>query len=249
MLSKNTVKFIKSLHQKKFRNLENRFLVEGGKSVLEVINSSFFVETLVATPGFLERNHQILKSFSGQLHEVTQNQLENIGTYQSNKDALVVVEKKKDLPFDPQPNEFLIALDDVKDPGNLGTILRIADWYGISRVLLSPQSAEVYNPKVIQSSMGSFTRVTWSYEPLGEAFLRWNVPVYGAFLEGENVHKMQSLVPGILLMGNESNGISKEIEKFVTKKVNIPGFGETESLNVAVATAILTDNFKRLLDQ
>lgn len=249
MLSKNTVKFIKSLHQKKFRNLENRFLVEGEKSVLEVIKSSFFVETLVATSDFIERNHLTLKNFSGQFHEVTQKQLENIGTYQSNKDALVVVEKKKDLPFDPKPNEFLIALDDVKDPGNLGTILRIADWYGISHVLLSPESAEVYNPKVIQSSMGSFTRVTWAYEPLGDAFSRWNVPVYGAYLEGENVHEMQSLAPGVLLMGNESKGISKDIAKLVTKKVNIPGFGETESLNVAVATAILTDNFKRLLNQ
>ena len=249
MLSKNTVKFIKSLHQKKFRNLENRFLVEGEKSVLEVMDSVFSVETLVATPDFIKRNQKSLINFSGQLYEVTQNQLENLGTYKSNKDALVIVEKKKNEGFDPEPDELILALDDVKDPGNLGTILRIADWYGIKKVLLSLESAEVYNPKVIQSSMGSFTRIKWAYGSLSEAFDRWKVPVYGAFLEGENIHQMKSLEPGVLLMGNESKGISEGVLNYVSKKVTIPAYGHAESLNVAVATAILVDNFKRLLSQ
>ncbi|MCU0400354.1 MAG: RNA methyltransferase [Algoriphagus sp.] len=247
MLSKNTVKFIKSLHQKKYRIGEGLFFVEGEKSVAEVLLSDFIVDLLLVTETFEERNSALVKAYKGDLFRVTQSQLEQLGQYQSNDSALAVVRMKSNLSFTPSDQELTIALDDVRDPGNLGTIIRIADWYGIEKMVLSPQTAEFYNPKVIQATMGSFTRVQFFYENLDAVFAKWKLPVYGAFLDGENVHEMSQLEPGVILMGNESRGISPEIEKWVSKKVTIPGFGQAESLNVAIATAILCDNFKRLL--
>jgi TrmH family RNA methyltransferase len=140
-------------------------------------------------------------------------------------------------------------LDEVRDPGNLGTIIRIADWYGINKLIFSTHTAEFYNPKVIQSSMGSFTRVQFYYGDLAQAFQDWKLPVYGAFLEGESIHELVNPTPGVLLLGNESQGISKEVEKWVSSKITIPSFGKAESLNVAIATAIFCDNFKRLVHQ
>jgi TrmH family RNA methyltransferase len=247
MLSKNTVKFIKSLHQKKYRSESGRFFVEGEKSVLEVLQSDFLVDLLVVTEAFETRYSDLLRSFGGQLILATQNQLEDLGQYQSNDSALAVVQMKPNSPFEPGDEPLILALDDVRDPGNLGTIIRVADWYGIGKLVLSPQTAEFYNPKVIQSTMGSFTRVRFFYEDLETVFDRWKLPVYGAFLDGENVHFLQNPTPGILLMGNESKGISARLEQKVTQKVTIPGSGNAESLNVAVATAILCDNFNRLI--
>jgi RNA methyltransferase, TrmH family len=247
MLSKNTVKFIKSLHQKKFRNVEQSFFVEGEKSVLEVLNSSFDVRLLLATSQFLSSHEHEVISSSCEVISVTQNQLEGLGQYQSNDSALAVVKMKPNESFDFPKGQLVIGLDDVRDPGNLGTIIRIADWYGIQHLVFSNQTADFYNPKVIQASMGSFTRVNFFYDDLDQVFSRWKSPVYGAFLDGENIHQMNLLEPGVILMGNESKGISGDLEKLVTKKITIPGFGKAESLNVAIATAIISDNFKRLL--
>lgn len=247
MLSKNTVKFIKSLHQKKYRTENGQFFVEGEKSVLEVLHSDFLIELLLVTESFGKKHSEVLKSYSGQLIQVTQNQLEQLGQYQSNDSALAVVNMKANTAFEPKTSDLIIALDDVRDPGNLGTIIRVADWYGINKLVFSSQTAEFYNPKVIQATMGSFTRIQFFYGNLEEVLDRWNLPVYGAFLNGSNIHQMAKPEPGILLMGNEANGISAELEKKVTQKVTIPGFGQAESLNVAIATAILCDNFKRLM--
>ena len=247
MLSKNTVKFIKSLHQKKYRIESGKFFVEGEKSVLEVLASDFLVEILVVTDTFLRKHEGILKAFDGQIIPATQHQLEDLGQFQSNDSALAVVQMKANSPFGPETDSLIVALDDVRDPGNLGTIIRVADWYGIKKLVFSPQTAEFYNPKVIQSTMGSFTRVQFFYEDLGKLFDQWKLPVYGAFLGGKNIHHLQTPLPGVLLMGNESNGISSILEEKVSQKVTIPGFGKAESLNVAIATAILCDNFKRLM--
>jgi RNA methyltransferase, TrmH family len=154
---------------------------------------------------------------------------------------------KPNVPFTPEKGELVIALDEVRDPGNLGTIIRIADWYGINKLVFSTHSAEFYNPKVIQATMGSFTRVEFFYADLNEVFSQWKLPVFGAFLDGENIHQMGKINPGVILMGNESNGISSDLAKQVNHKVTIPGYGQAESLNVAIATAIICDNFKRLL--
>ena len=222
------------------------FFVEGEKSVLEVLNSDFLIEKLFITESFEQKHFTLLSSSSGSVEMVTQNQLEQIGQFQSNDSALALVKMKPNQAFSPSSGEWILALDEVRDPGNLGTIVRIADWYGIKRLVFSPQTAEFYNPKVIQATMGSFTRVEFFYEDLGKVFDRWRLPVYGAFLDGKNIHSLQEIQPGVILMGNESNGISQESGKWVTEKVTIPGFGQAESLNVAIATAIICDNFKRL---
>lgn len=247
MLSKNTVKFIKSLHQKKYRAEHQKFFVEGEKSVVEVINSNFVIDFLVATPDFIERHDVLLKKCSFEIIQSTKNQLESLGQYQSNDSALAVVKQKVNEAFTPGQNELVVALDDVRDPGNLGTIIRIADWYGIKKLLFSSQTADFYNPKVIQASMGSFTRIQFFYEDLPAVLSSWNLPVYGAFLDGENLHSLSKVEPGVILMGNESKGISPEVEPFVSRKITIPAFGSAESLNVAIATAVLCDNFKRLI--
>jgi TrmH family RNA methyltransferase len=247
MLSKNTVKFIKSLHQKKYRVESGKFFVEGEKSVLEVLQSSFTLDLLLVTQEFATKHAKVLAGVQAEVGYVTANQLEQVGQYQSNDAALAVVQMKPNQAFTPVKGELILALDEVRDPGNLGTIIRIADWYGIKKLIFSSHTAEFYNPKVIQSSMGSFTRVQFYYGDLIQAFQEWKLPVYGAFLEGESIHQLTNPVPGVLLLGNESQGISKEVEKWVSSKVTIPSFGNAESLNVAIATAIFCDNFKRLV--
>lgn len=247
MLSKNTVKFIKSLHQKKYRLESGKFFVEGEKSVVEVLQSSFTVDLLLVTQEFATKHAALLSGKAFEVLFVTPNQLEQLGQYQSNDAALAVVQMKPNQAFLPEKGELILALDEVRDPGNLGTIIRIADWYGIKKLIFSSHTAEFYNPKVIQSSMGSFTRVQFYYGDLAQAFQEWKLPVYGAFLEGESIHELTNPTPGVLLLGNESQGISKEVEKWVSSKITIPSFGKAESLNVAIATAIFCDNFKRLV--
>ena len=247
MLSKNTVKFIKSLHQKKYRLESGKFFVEGEKSVVEVLQSSFTVDLLLVTQEFATKHATLLSGKAFEVLFVTPNQLEQLGQYQSNDAALAVVQMKANQAFLPEKGELILALDEVRDPGNLGTIIRIADWYGIKKLIFSSHTAEFYNPKVIQSSMGSFTRVQFYYADLAQAFQEWKLPVYGAFLEGESIHELTNPTPGVLLLGNESQGISKEVEKWVSSKITIPSFGKAESLNVAIATAIFCDNFKRLV--
>ena len=249
MLSKNTVKFIKSLHQKKYRIEAGKFFVEGEKSVVEVLQSSFTVDLLLVTQEFATKHAALLSGKAFEVLFVTPNQLEQLGQYQSNDAALAVVQMKANQAFLPEKGELILALDEVRDPGNLGTIIRIADWYGIKKLIFSTHTAEFYNPKVIQSSMGSFTRVQFYYGDLAKAFQEWKLPVYGAFLEGESIHELTNPTPGVLLLGNESQGISKEVEKWVSSKITIPSFGKAESLNVAIATAIFCDNFKRLVHQ
>ncbi|MDA0315373.1 MAG: RNA methyltransferase [Bacteroidetes bacterium] len=249
MLSKNTVKFIKSLHQKKYRVESGKFFVEGEKSVIEVLQSGFMVDLLLVTKEFATKNTSLLTGIKAEVLFVTASQLEQVGQYQSNDSALAVVQMKPNEAFFPEEGELILALDEVRDPGNLGTIIRIADWYGIKKLIFSPHTAEFYNPKVIQSSMGSFTRVHFYYGELAKAFQEWKLPVYGAFLEGVSIYKLTNPTPGVLLLGNESQGISKEMEKWVSSKVTIPSFGKAESLNVAIATAIFCDNFKRLVHQ
>src|SRR5690554_825822 len=249
MLSKNTVKFIKSLQQKKFRKQENAFFVEGTKNVTELLGSDFNVTHLLYTPKFAERHSDLIQISGAQVMEVAPKQLQSLGSFLTNDSALVVAEIKDNIPFKLQENELVIALDDVRDPGNLGTIIRIADWYGIKKLLLSEETADFYNPKVLNASMGSFTRMNFFYTNLEEYLSDTELPVYGAFLEGHDIHRVDLKQVGIILMGNESKGISQELASLVTTKLTIPSFGHAESLNVAVATAVICDNFRRSLTQ
>ena len=167
------------------------------------------------------------------------------GTLQSNNAALAVAITPENRPFSLQTNEYALALDRISDPGNLGTLLRIADWYGINKVFCNLNTAELYNPKVIAASMGSFTRVQVFYCDLESEIITQKLPVYGAFLEGDDVHGVHFSEGGILLMGSEAHGVGENLEKLVTQKVFIPRYGGAESLNVAIAAAVIIDNIRR----
>jgi RNA methyltransferase, TrmH family len=151
--------------------------------------------------------------------------------------------------FSADENEFVLVLDDIRDPGNLGTILRIADWYGIKKVICSENTVDFYNPKVISASMGSFTRIKIYYSEISKYIenidKKVNIEIIGTFLNSENVHRFDFPTSGYIVLGNESNGISTEVEKYITKKITIPRFGHAESLNVGIATAVVLDNLKR----
>ena len=252
MLSKNQVKYIQSLHQKKYRQQHGAFLVEGAKSVQEVLQSDFRTELVVATDAFYKENAHLTDHQRTPVEIALPADLERIGTLDSNNAALAVVRTKENNPLVAEPGEMALILDDIRDPGNLGTILRIADWYGIRTILCSETTADVYNPKVISASKGSFTRVRWWYgdiaqflsqlsQPVGELVS----PVYGAFLDGADVHTLAFGPGGYLVMGNESNGISPAVEQYIMQRVTIPRYGGAESLNVGIATAVLLDNWRR----
>lgn len=245
MLSKNTVKFIKSLQQKKFRKQERAFFVEGNKNVTELLASDFKVTHLLYTDKFAGSHPELVNKPGIASYEVGQKVLESLGSFVTSDSALAVAQTKSNTPLVLDQTDLAIALDNVRDPGNLGTIIRIADWYGIRKLILSEETADFYNPKVLNSSMGSFTRVEFFYTNLQNFLSQTKLPVYGAFLEGENIHQASLKASGIILMGNESNGISDSLASLVSTKLTIPSFGQAESLNVAVATAVICDNFRR----
>lgn len=246
MLSKNLAKYIQSLHQKKYRQEHGAFLVEGAKSVQEVLASGFRVDTLLTTERFYKENELLPDNQRPRIEIVTPAELERVGTLESNNTALAVVKTKENRPLVAGPDEFVLVLDDIRDPGNLGTIIRLADWYGIRKILCSETTADVYNPKVISASKGSFTRVEWWYGDIADLLkTQPDKPVYGAFLDGSDVHTTRFDRTGYLIMGNESNGIGMEAGRLVTQRITIPRYGEAESLNVGIATAIILDNWRR----
>lgn len=248
MLSKNILKYLTSLQQKKYRQEYGVFLVEGAKSVLELLASDFEVEMVVATDKFYKENTRSLEKQPFRVEIATPDELVRAGTLQSNDAALAVVKTKSNDFLYAEEGEYVLVLDDIRDPGNLGTMIRIADWYGIRKMVCSLTTTDWYNPKVVAASKGSFTRVQGFYTDLGAYFegrLASEVSVYGTFLEGKNIHQITFAKTGYIVMGNESNGIGSEVEKFVTDKVTIPRFGEAESLNVGIATAIVLDNWRR----
>ena len=241
MISKNQLKLIRQLGQKKYRKQYNQYLVQGEKNVLELLNSPLKAVDIFATQAFIN-THQ------NQFPEVDftpaeEESLTKASTLVSNNAAIAVV----DMPKADLPNNtgLILALDGVSDPGNLGTIIRVADWYGIQHIVTSTDSADAYNPKTISATMGSFVRVSVSQVELPEYLQTLNMPIYGAFLDGQSVHTTDFSAKGVLLMGSESHGIREQCAKLVSDKITIPAFGEAESLNVAMATGIILDNFKR----
>jgi len=248
MFTKSQANAIKSLHDKKYRQNTGLFLVEGEKSVAETLNSDFEIKTLLATKPFYTKYQKIINTKKIICEIVEQGEIENVSTLESNDSALAIVKQKTKEDLKLTNDEIAIALDNIRDPGNFGTIIRIADWYGIKKVIASIGTVDLYNPKVISATKGSFTRVEVYYADLEKLLATTKIPILGAFMEGENIHKFDFPKNGILVMGNESNGISPEIKKWVTKKITIPAYSQTESLNVAISTAILLDNWKRNLN-
>jgi len=247
-MTRNWQKLVKQLQQKKFRKQEGLFVVEGTKSVIELLQSDIQIEAIFGTSNFakeLEVNPAL--SQKGQdLQETDANTLGKVGSFNTNDGALAVAKIQPNEPISPE-NGYLLALDDVRDPGNLGTLIRIADWYNFKGIICSETCADWYNPKTIASSMGSFTRIRGYYCPLPEYLNTHSeqTPIYGAFMNGQNVHSISFPESGILVLGNESNGISEETSKQIKFPITIPRFGQAESLNVAMAGAIIADNVRR----
>ena len=241
MISKNQQKRLRALGQKKQRKLLGQFLVQGEKNVMELLASNLNVKQIFATPEFVTRHSDKLQSYP--VTEADEATLSKLSTITSNNAAIAIVEIPKPQTL---PNSgIILALDGVADPGNLGTIIRLADWYGVKHIVCSQDSADAYNPKTISATMGSFARISVITTDLTEFLANANLPIYGAYLGGQSVHQSQFKQDAILLMGSESHGIRAEAGQFVTNKITIPSFGQAESLNVAMATGIILDNIKR----
>ncbi len=254
MISKNTQKLIKSLSVKKYREKEGLFLVEGDKMVLEVLQSHFVVNKLIGTNAFLSANKNKLRKAS-EIIEATQDEIKSTSLLKNPQNCLAVCEisATRDLP-QKQNGNLTLYLDGIQDPGNLGTIIRLSDWFGIEDIFCSNDTADVFNPKVVQASMGSIFRTNLWYTSLEELVKKEGfkgIPILGAFLEGKNIFTEKLPEQAILVVGNEGNGIRPITESIVSKKIMIPGFtkneGKTESLNVSVATGIICAEFKRQL--
>jgi TrmH family RNA methyltransferase len=235
MITHNQIKLIKSLNEKKNREEQQLFVVEGKKMVDELIQSDFDIEQIYHTQEYDINHPKAIK--------IAKKDLERISFLSSNCDVLALV-KAKTKSSKIVENTIVLALDSINDPGNLGTILRTADWFGVKQIICSKNTVDVYNPKVIQASMGSIFRVDIAYVDLETALKNYKGNIYGAYLDGKNIYK-ESLNSGVLLIGSESHGISKSLEKYVTNKVTIPKYGKAESLNAAIATAIVLSEFKR----
>jgi len=245
MLSKSQISFIQSLQQKKFRREHGLFLVEGLKSVTEFLNSGYQVEAVYHTPLIASKMLKLSQKIN--FEEISLNILEKISTLKTPQDALALVHipQSPNLNYNNFRNKFTLVLDGVQDPGNMGTIIRTADWFGITDIICSEDTVEAYNPKVVQATMGSLSRVNVHYVDLVETVPQLKLPVFGTLLEGENIYDVPFGSEGLLVMGNEGNGIRPEIKAIINKAITISGSGSTESLNVAIATAICCSEIQR----
>jgi RNA methyltransferase, TrmH family len=241
MLSKNQIKLITSLQQKKQRLTNQLFFAEGIKVIQELVESNFELVHLYTTLNDFEEVSNDKKT------SITEGDLKKISALATPNSCLAVFK----IPAEKKIIEsgLILALDSIRDPGNLGTILRLCDWFGISQVVCSKETVDIYNPKVVQATMGSIARVKVNYVDLESYISQTKLPVFGTFMDGNNIYKSTLPQEGIIIMGNEANGISPEIENLIKNRLSIPRFGtlqKTESLNVATATAIVLSEFRRL---
>jgi len=245
MLSKSTISLLKSLQQKKFRIEHGLFLVEGYKSVIDFANSAYQIVTIYYTNAIDPKLLKLLGKIN--FSEISLSDLEKISSLKSPQEIIAVV-KIPDWPVinaSALKNKFAIALDGIQDPGNMGTIIRTADWFGIQHIICSADTVDVYSPKVVQATMGSLAHVNIYYVELTEFLTSVNMPLFGALLDGSNIYKTDFGTEGLVIMGNEGNGLRPEIIKLVQKAVTIPRSGNAESLNVGIATAIFCSEIKR----
>ena len=239
MISKNKIKLIRSLEMKKNRKAAGLFVAEGPKVVGDLLDAGYCANMLFSTKEF--PNAEL----------ITDEELRKISFLQHPQEILAVFKIPINVPLPTLNAQLCLVLDGVQDPGNLGTIIRIADWFGITDIICSPDTVDVYNPKVVQATMGSIAHVHVVYTDLLEFMnsLPPTYPVYGTLLDGENIYEQELSSDGIIVMGNEGNGISPELRKHITKRLLIPDFHtndlRAESLNVAIATAITCSEFRR----
>ncbi|WP_445452948.1 TrmH family RNA methyltransferase [Flavobacterium sp. 25HG05S-40] len=240
MVSKNQIKLITSLQQKKYRNEHQLFIAEGVKVIQELLASNFVLEHLFMTEAIFDTVPVFQKTI------VKESDMKRISALSSPSSCLAVFKIPK--PLQLETKGLIVALDDIRDPGNLGTIIRLCDWFGVKHLVCSSETVDVYNPKVVQATMGSISRVTIHYTDLKKYIAASSLPVFGTFMDGNNVYNENLPKEGILVLGNEANGISSDIEKGIQNRLAIPRFGDmqqTESLNVATATAIFLSEFRR----
>ncbi len=239
-LSKNQLKVITSLSQKKYRQKYQLFMAEGVKVVNELLKSSFEVDTLFAEADFKTTLSE------DKIVRISEKELQKISNLKSPNKVLGLFKIPAEKPL--QNTGLIIALDAINDPGNLGTIIRLCDWFGVTELICSKDTVDCYNAKVVQASMGSLTRVSVNYVDLASYLISTESPTFIADMDGENVYQVKLPQEATLIMGNEANGVSDRIKSLVNNKISIPRFGEiqkTESLNVATATAILLSEFKK----
>jgi RNA methyltransferase, TrmH family len=240
MVSKNQIKLITSLQQKKYRKQEQLFFAEGAKVVQELLNSNFELQDLFTT------KQDFLSVSTSKIHSISDSELKKISALTTPNTCLAVFK----IPFAKEIVEsgLILALDDIRDPGNLGTIIRLCDWFGVETLFCSEETVDLYNPKVVQATMGSISRVNVVYGNLESFLTKTKLPIFGTFMDGSNIYQEALPKEAIVVMGNEANGISPSVEKLVLERIAIPRFGNvqvTESLNVATATAIILSEFKR----
>lgn len=245
MLSKAQISLITSLQNKKYRKQHGLFIVEGIKSVMEFISSSYEVESIFYTG---DANTKVGKiSHNIKSYELTDTEFQKISTLKSPQGILALVKlplQQKIVPSNLK-NKFSLVLDDVQDPGNLGTIIRTAEWFGIEHIICSIGTVDAYNPKVVQATMGSLARLQIHYTDLTDFIPATGLKVYGALLNGQSIYQTVWANEGLIVMGNEGNGISDEIIALIDQAVTIPRIGQAESLNVAVATTIFCSEISR----
>ena len=240
MVSKNQIKLITGLVQKKNRIEQQLFIAEGKKVVQELFQSDFELAHLYTVSNLK------IGVPSEKTTLITENELNRISTLTTPNDCLALFKIPKTKIIEEKG--LIVALDDIRDPGNLGTIIRLCDWFGIKQLICSETTVDVFNPKVVQATMGSLTRVAVVYVDLVEALKKTKLPVYGTFMDGENLYTINKEHEAIIVMGNESNGISSKVQELIQRRITIPRFGtlqKTESLNVATATAITLSEFCR----
>ena len=239
MLSKNQQKIIQKLQQKKYRNELGLFVVEGKKGILEFVQAGFKVEVIFATSLFSEQ----LNKFP--LTLISKEELSKISTLKNPDEGVAIFHQPKRKGI--LQEGIILALDNIQDPGNLGTLIRLCDWFGIETLLCSEQTVDCYNPKVVQASMGSLSRVEVHYLPLAGFLVTCDLPVYVATLEGENLYTTTFPEDCVIVLGNEANGVSPEVTALANGAITIPRFGrrqQAESLNVAMAGAIIMSQVK-----
>lgn len=246
MLSKAKIKYIRSLELKKFRNEYKTFVAEGNKLVADML-PFFDCELLVAKPSWMATQGDIPTI---ELLVADEGDIEKASFLKSPQDVIAVFQQPLYKLEEVNPEENLVlVLDGVQDPGNLGTIIRLADWFGIGHIVCSYDTADVFNPKTVQATMGALSRIKVHYTDLAEYLPQQKVPVYGAYLDGDNLYSKELSGSGIIIMGSEGNGIRPEIAPYITEKLYIPNFpadqSTSESLNVAIATAIVCSEFRR----
>lgn len=241
MISKSRIKHIRSLQLKKFRDEHDEFIVEGEKMVLEALQlNTGFVDSIYHTASFHVPAEEALSGHT--FFEVSEAELKQISSLQTPNKALAVLKK---TALTDRTEKFYLALDGVQDPGNMGTLMRLADWFGIPEILCSQTTVDCYNPKVVQATMGALYRVQVRYVDLKSYLPKLGMPIYGALLSGENVYREPLQAEGVLVLGNEGLGISAEIQQIIDRPVHIPRLGGAESLNVSTAGAILLAEFFR----